>query len=537
MKGDQIARATAFLLCLAALAWGGIGGRSLQPPDEQREAEIAREMTTGGSPLIPRLAGRPFVEKPPLYYWVSSAAMKTLGRVVGLTAAAQGVSFLCAVLLLLVIRLVGGKYLGRRGAFTLVLVLASMLGFLDAAQKVLTDPLLMFLTGAAILLFFAGLERAKPACLLGGYLAAGLAFLTKGLIGWALIGIPGIALALLYFREIRRHPHLHLLGVLFLLVPPLAWAALFRLQGGPELWRQWLIENQAGRFLGSTGHLGHIKGPFYYGELLPLALLPWTPAVIGWIVHRGWRQWKTESTGARNLFITAAVWSFGGLLLLSLAGTKRNIYLFPLLPGFAVLAASYLENRPAAWVRVLLRLITVLLLLASLYLAFFNPVAGEAPWHCSFSFPALLVAAIGGGIFLTSRKDLPICLAGITAVFYLSCQFTFLPVIDGRKSYRPMVTRLTAAIPDGQRNRVCGWKTDERTVASFAFYGDLYLSDPGNPARLADVLRGEDGEYGLVIVRREHLLQATGELPPWKILAGRKAETRDYLLISGTDDQ
>jgi 4-amino-4-deoxy-L-arabinose transferase-like glycosyltransferase len=141
-KKAQLVRGFALLLCLAALAVG-IRARTLWPPDEQREAEIAREMAAGSSWIVPHLAGRPFVEKPPLYYWISAVSMKTLGTVTGPTAAARTVSVLCAVLTLVVVWSTVKRYLGSRRAFGVVLVLASMVGFFDAAHKVLIDPLLI----------------------------------------------------------------------------------------------------------------------------------------------------------------------------------------------------------------------------------------------------------------------------------------------------------------------------------------------------------------------------------------------------------
>ncbi len=46
LKREKLIHVFALLLCLAALAVG-IRARSLWPPDEQREAEIAREMEGG----------------------------------------------------------------------------------------------------------------------------------------------------------------------------------------------------------------------------------------------------------------------------------------------------------------------------------------------------------------------------------------------------------------------------------------------------------------------------------------------------------
>ena len=534
LKKDQLIRGFVLFLCLAALVVG-LRARSLWPPDEQREAEIAREMAVGSSWIVPHLAGRPFVEKPPLYYWTSAFSMKTLGRLTGPTAAARTVSVLCAILTLVVVFFTVKRYLGNRRAFEAVLVLASMVGFFDAAHKVLIDPLLMLLTTSSVLLLFVGLESGKTLPLLSGYLIAGLAFLAKGFIGWALIGIPGIALGLLYFQTIRRNPFLHLAGLLLLLLPGLAWAAAFYSRGGELLWREWFVDNQIGRFTGKSTHLGHIKGPLYYGEMLPLALLPWIPVIVAWIVHRGWRRWTEGSTGSRNLLRVVAVWSFGGLLFLSLAGTKRNIYLFPLLPAFAVMAAVYLE-KPALWLKAVLRVITVLLLPGAIYLSFFSPAspAAKFPWGWNLNIFALISALAGIYIFRAARKIILVRLAGITAVVFLVYQFTIMPVIDMKKTYRPMVERLTAAVPEGERDRIRGWDTDERTLGSFAFYGGIYLSEIADPARLASILRGDDEACRLVITRQKHFPPGEADFPDYRVISRGEAEGRDYLLISGS---
>ena len=534
MKKLKLINGFVLFLCLAALITG-IGTRSLWPPDEQREAEISREMAVGSSWIVPHLASRPFVEKPPLYYWISAVSMKTIGRVTDLTVAARAVSILCALLTLVMVWSAARRYLGRRRAFGAVLVLASMVGFFDAAHKVLIDPLLMFLTTSAILLIFIGLESGRVLPLLAGYLAAGLAFLAKGFIGWALIGIPGIALGFIYFRTIRQHPFIHLAGLLLLLAPGFAWAAAFYARGGELLWREWFIDNQIGRFTGDSTHLGHIKGPFYYGELLPLALLPWTPAVIGWIIHGGWRDWRRERNDSKNLLRLTAVWSLGGLLLLSLAGTKRNIYLFPLLPAFAVMAAGYLE-KPAKWVTEVLRLFTVLLLLSAVYLCFFSleSPAAKFPLAWNPNYFAFIAALGGIYIFRAARKIPLVRLSGITAVAYLIYQFTLLPVIDLKKTYIPMVERLTDTIPEEERGRVCGWQTDERTLGSFAFYGGIYLSEIADPARLASILRGDDEACRLVITRQKHFPPGEADFPDYRVISRGEAEGRDYLLISGS---
>ena len=56
-----------------------LGGTPLLDPDEPVYGQIAREMVKTGQWLTPHLGGRPWFDKPPLFYWTSAAAMAVLG--------------------------------------------------------------------------------------------------------------------------------------------------------------------------------------------------------------------------------------------------------------------------------------------------------------------------------------------------------------------------------------------------------------------------------------------------------------------------
>ena len=47
--------------------------------DEGRYAEGTREMVASGDWLVPRLFGVPYLEKPPLFYWLTAASLATFG--------------------------------------------------------------------------------------------------------------------------------------------------------------------------------------------------------------------------------------------------------------------------------------------------------------------------------------------------------------------------------------------------------------------------------------------------------------------------
>src|SRR5437016_12752982 len=54
-------------------------GRGLWTPDEPREADIAWRMSRQSDRTLPQLADTPFLEKPPLSYWMSGAAIEVYG--------------------------------------------------------------------------------------------------------------------------------------------------------------------------------------------------------------------------------------------------------------------------------------------------------------------------------------------------------------------------------------------------------------------------------------------------------------------------
>src|SRR3989442_8259685 len=78
-RSDRRLLAVAAALATAALAVG-IGRTDLWPPDETRVAEISREMRAERTWLLPRLNGTPFLEEPPLFYWLQAGAYRLAGR-------------------------------------------------------------------------------------------------------------------------------------------------------------------------------------------------------------------------------------------------------------------------------------------------------------------------------------------------------------------------------------------------------------------------------------------------------------------------
>ncbi len=67
-------------MCMAILFLAGLGKCHLYGSTELRVAGISAEMDKTGEMLVPMLNGEPFLEKPPLYFWVGSTFFNLLGE-------------------------------------------------------------------------------------------------------------------------------------------------------------------------------------------------------------------------------------------------------------------------------------------------------------------------------------------------------------------------------------------------------------------------------------------------------------------------
>src|SRR5207244_4384286 len=128
----------------------------------------------------------------------------------------------------------------------------------------------------------------------------------------------------------------------------------------------------------------HAQPFWHYARLLPLALLPWTPfALVGVALARADRSLRTP-----------AGWLLGGLAILSAASAKRPVYLLPIVPAAAILAAAALGRlrRPHA---------LALAALAALGLA--GTSIADGLWRDEIAVPVVGCAAAAVLLALTAR--------------------------------------------------------------------------------------------------------------------------------------
>jgi hypothetical protein len=467
-------------LVLAALliSLAGLVFHDLWTPDEPREATLALEMSRAGNWLVPQLVGQPFVEKPPLYYAVAAfwlrlnpCATPDAGWL-RLTSALWGLGTLALTWLL------ARRLFDRRRATLTALVLATLPGFVHVTHWLLTDVALMFFVTAALWALIEAYRAGRLVLLpLAGLFAAG-AFLTKGLIGPVFIALGGLPLLLLSKPWKRATENFqgwetglnrqdaksaktglgalgvlavyHVVALLSFVLPVAAWAVAFWRTGGQALFMEWFWTNHVGRFSGTATQLGHISGPMYYLEALPVYLLPWLPVVL-------WGLWRAvREKDFRRTVAVPLVWGLGGVLLLSLSATKREIYLAPLLPAFALLAAHTLAGPlPRGWA-----------------------------WCAHPRYHATLV-----GLWLI----------GLTVAE---------PLVNRQKSYGPAFREFTRQLAARSDLRAAAWDLDETMRAGFYWYAHRTFPALPNRTAVDAVLTGQHPHFNAVVI-----CQKTGTLP------------------------
>ncbi|MCX6357294.1 MAG: glycosyltransferase family 39 protein, partial [Candidatus Aureabacteria bacterium] len=270
--------------------------------DEPREAAIAREMYISGDWVTPTLNGSPFYEKPPLTYWGAAAAFD-------LTILA---------------------------AF----VLATSVEWIYISHLLLVDVPLAASVILALALFWYGYRaggQRKRFGYIGCMIAAGGAFLAKGTVG-VVIPASAIAAFLILRREWREIARLLApWNILVLAAVTLPWIYLLAEQGGGRALHEFIWRNQVLRFFSPAAD--HAEPPWYYLPLLFEILAPWV-IFLPPALYRLFRPCDAERRmdAGRQFLLAVIVVPF---VLLSIASGKRQLYLLPLMPGFAIAIAIW----------------------------------------------------------------------------------------------------------------------------------------------------------------------------------------------------
>lgn len=327
------------LVGLLVLLFGRIAGFPLQDPDEGRYAAIPLAMLAQGDWLTPTLAGVPYFEKPPLFYWLIAASFEFFGAS---AFAARFVSALAALATVAMTYGFGRHVFGRRAALLAAGMLATAPLFFILSQAAVIDMLLTACFTATMLAFFLACEaEEKGRWIAVVCVAAALGLLAKGLVALVLPG--AIALLLL---ALRRD-----LGTLRALVRP--WPILLFLAVGAP-WFVWMsiehpvfpdyffVQQHFHRFLDAGAHdLPHVEGRFFYIPVILGAALPWSLVPLLLVLQERGRG--AFSILRRDLLVFLGVWALGVVGFFSMSSSKLAPYILPAFPPIALAVGAWLD--------------------------------------------------------------------------------------------------------------------------------------------------------------------------------------------------
>jgi 4-amino-4-deoxy-L-arabinose transferase-like glycosyltransferase len=342
----------------------------LLDPDEGLHASISQEMVECGDWMMPHFLGKPFFDKPILYFWCQALSL----RVFGMNEAAVRLPGLMFGLLgAITTGLIGRRMFGRTAGWVAGIFYGTMILPVALTQAASHDVALIPCINLAILLLWEW-DRAQSNRTLACYVAAtgfllGLIVLIKGLTGVGLVLVTYVSYAIIT----RRLSIKICCGVLAMLVIAALVASTWYIPveiKHPGFLYYYLIERH---FLGfATATQIHGEAPWWY--YLPIIIgggLPWIsylPVTIGDFFAR--RKLSTETVqkdqiryendvlpnyagvkcphpnplpkgegingGAMALLFC---WLIGCTVLLSVAHSKLVTYIWPVFPAVAVLAA------------------------------------------------------------------------------------------------------------------------------------------------------------------------------------------------------
>ena len=474
------------VLALAPLWLLGSFGRGLWTPDEPREADIAWRMSLQSDRTLPHLAGVPFLEKPPLSYWMSAATLTLFGDS---AAAARVPNLLYAVIgALSVAALALAMQADVAAAVIAAVVAMSALTAFRVSVWLAPDACLLAGCALALLGAWRGYAAAPGTAKATGYalmhLGAAVGFMAKSAPGWL---APALALLALIVWE-RRWQELRrwelYVGVLIqaLIIGP--WLlAVARQPHAADTLSALFWHNLVGRFtrVAAPAALdytsGHHNSPGKYLVELPLYLLPWTLLVAAALV-RAWRHLRRAAPeGTAWRFALCASVPF--LVVLSFAATARDVYAAPALLGFGLLVglwADDAQNSAGRIDRLAVRCSRWLLALIAWALAGALGVfaaAGAVPWAVGVLAALAVLGSVHGALLLAARAgradDVQQSLGWIYSGYAASlgaAALVVLPIIDRWQDLPALAQRIHV---DTAHERLALLEPDETTIAMLDF--------------------------------------------------------------------
>ncbi len=347
---SALARFGSAALILATLYvcyFSRLGALGFVGPDEPRYAWVARAMVETGDWVTPRLYGKPWFEKPVLFYWGAAVSFKFFGVSEASARLPSAVSALLATLALawLALRMYSAETAGL-----ILVMLPTTVGMIGFSHAAATDmPFSGMLTTAMVaaaivvgIVLPAGSAppRTPIAALVAFGVFLGAATLAKGPAAIVLAGGGSGLWAFLTGRWRDAFRLAHPIATGAFCVTALPWYVLCALRN-PGFLRVFIYEHNFARYL--TPEFRHVQPIWFFGPILLLGLLIWT-GFFGSVLKDAARAWR-EGRWRNSPGLFPASWAIFTFAFFTLSKSKLPGYILPAVPPLILLAAHSVSLR------------------------------------------------------------------------------------------------------------------------------------------------------------------------------------------------
>ncbi len=510
-----------------------VGNRGLWSPDEPRYTQVAWEMASADSWILPLLNQETYAEKPPLFFWL----IILTAHVSGFETASRYVSALFALGTILLVYRIGQENADQKTGWLSGLILMTLGLYPSLIGTGNIDITLTFFTTLSVYWYLRMLDTHAQIEMIPAWLSTGMAILLKGPVGLLLPWLTFIGWTLWERCHRRRLPALHLLwGPLLALSTAALWIIPACIYGGPEYTQSILFRQNVGRAVSSFSH----QQPFYYFFIhFPILALPWFPIFCEAIP--GAKQFNRNNDRKEMFHV---LWFLVIFVFFSLISGKRGRYLIPLFPVFSLMMAHAIHRMDVSKKQSKMIPLTLSLLLAVTALISLAPIF--APYmksrladygYADFSpihWRSVLTGCLGiVGVWITRKGFLLFRSTGLfesaemiglsMIILILIANIYYIPALDAVKSARPLAETIRAIVPpDG----------------SMAYY--LKRSDAGlnfylNRLQLPEISKQElpqSVQYDLIISRKADFKRIDPAVrDDLHILHSQKIGNQEYILF------
>jgi 4-amino-4-deoxy-L-arabinose transferase-like glycosyltransferase len=431
----------------------GLAYFGLLGADEPRYAQVAREMLARHDWITPTLGGKPWLEKPPLYYWQAMLAYSLFGVSdwAARLPAALDATFMAIAIYLFFRRFRPGAQLD---AALITISAAGIIGFARAAS---TDMPLAATFTIAMLAWYAWHESNAPASLWIAYAFLALGMLAKGPVApfLAAVVVAVFALASNHYEILRRS--LSIPGILLFSLIALPWYVAVQLRN-PDFFHAFILQHNLQRF---SSNLYHHREPFwYYIPVVLIALLPWMVFAVAavaeisraWWAERG-KLLKSENAQEDELNLFLLIWLLVPVVFFSLSQSKLPGYILPALPAGALLLADYVrrhvvgDHLPGTPAIVLHAVVAAGLIVPALLLGqilVLHHIIWSTPTFIALAFAAILAIGIAVTLRLPTGLRMLRFVTLIPVVLAVAAALRlYAPALNDNLSARPLAVELS----------------------------------------------------------------------------------------------